>query len=141
MQELFLETNIRSALIHHFFNNSRRKVSDATLQKALEHCTPYVRSSRVWFAALMDYGSHLKRTTGNASKKSATYVKQSTFKGSRRQLRGSILRYLSHTQRCTVADIAKKNPDRTPEEVRGVLEDLIGEGLVAKTNNLISLRD
>ena len=49
-------------------------------------------SSREWYNALMDYGAMLKATVGNPNINSASYTKQSTFKGSRRELRGKIVR-------------------------------------------------
>jgi A/G-specific adenine glycosylase len=42
----------------------------------------------------MDYGVHLKRTVGNANRRSPGYVRQSRFGGSVRQVRGAILKVL-----------------------------------------------
>lgn len=88
-----IETNIRTVYLHHFFAD-RADVPDAAL-------LPYIaatldrRNPRVWYAALMDYGTHLKQTVGNVSRKSRHYTRQSSFKGSMRQLRGAILRALT----------------------------------------------
>ena len=49
-------------------------------------------SPRIWYEALMDYGSMLPKITRyNANIKSKHYTKQSKFEGSRRQIRGKIL--------------------------------------------------
>lgn len=92
--EIMLETNIRTALIHVFFPRGRR-VGDTRLISILESCLAHVNSPRVWYWALMDYGSHIKETHGNASRRSRTYVKQKPFDGSLRQVRGAILRELA----------------------------------------------
>jgi A/G-specific adenine glycosylase len=47
---------------------------------------------RKWYNALMDYGAMLKATHENPNRKSARYRKQTSFKGSDRQIRGMILK-------------------------------------------------
>lgn len=96
----FIETNIRSVYIHHFFPKEK-KVSDALLMPLIEKSLPAGRAGE-WYAALMDYGTHLKVSVGNASKRSAHYTKQSKFKGSVRQVRGYILRELIAKKRLSV---------------------------------------
>jgi A/G-specific adenine glycosylase len=91
--EVFVETNIRTVYLHHFFKD-KTQVTDAELM-------PYIESTldrenpRAWYYALMDYGSHLKKTIGNQNKNSLHYTKQSTFKGSDRQIRGAVIRMLT----------------------------------------------
>jgi A/G-specific adenine glycosylase len=86
----FVETNIRSAFIHHFFHEGT-SVSDAELlplvEAALDHDNP-----RDWYYALMDYGSWLKKTGPNPSRRSAHAATQAPFVGSHRQLRAALLR-------------------------------------------------
>lgn len=91
---LVIETNVRSVVLYHFFPN-QDKVSDAHLRPILEACLPLVEP-RLWYAALMDYGSHLKSVIPNPSRKSKHHVVQSRFIGSVRQVRGEIVRVLSH---------------------------------------------
>jgi A/G-specific adenine glycosylase len=88
-RHIFLETNIKTVLIHHFFKK-QKQISDQALLALLEQVTPH-RRCREWYSALMDYGSMLKRTIGNVSRKSASYTKQSSFKGSNREIRGGII--------------------------------------------------
>ena len=120
----FIETNIRTVFIHHFFKDAE-VVSDKEL-------TPLVAAalerehSREWYWALMDYGSHLKVTVGNVSRMSKHYARQSKFHGSKRQLRGYILRVLiekPHTRN----ELAQTNPD---DRLEAVVADLLQEGLV-----------
>jgi A/G-specific adenine glycosylase len=87
-----IETNIRSAILHHFFS-AQEEVNDREVMKYVERTLP-LENAREWYAALMDYGSHLKKTYGNPNSRSKHYVKQSVFKGSDRQIRGVLLRHL-----------------------------------------------
>jgi A/G-specific adenine glycosylase len=50
------------------------------------------KNPREWYWALMDYGAHLKKNRGNASRRSKHHVRQKPFKGSDREVRGAILR-------------------------------------------------
>ena len=89
----FLETNIRTALIHEFYPKSK-KISDKKLLKLL----PLLRgktSSRSFYSALMDYGAMLKGKGVKLNAKSKHYTKQKPFKGSDREVRGAILRVLA----------------------------------------------
>jgi A/G-specific adenine glycosylase len=90
---VFIETNIRAVLIHFFFQN-RTGIKDdellPILEKTLDRSSP-----KIWYWALMDYGSELKKLTKNPNRKSAHYTKQSPFIGSFRQLRGAVIKVLS----------------------------------------------
>lgn len=92
-KEIFIETNIRAALLHHFFPKTK-KVDDKKLVPILKDCLIHVKSAREWYSALMDYGSHLKKTNPNPSRRSKHHTRQSPFEGSLRQYRGIILRQL-----------------------------------------------
>jgi len=88
-----IETNIRTVYLHHFFRNERN-VSDNEIVRYIV-LTMDSENPREWFAALMDYGSHIKSEFGNQNVRSSAYTKQSKFKGSDREIRGLILRVLS----------------------------------------------
>lgn len=176
----FIETNIRTIFIHHFFpaqtsvadsairelvsvtlpqtgkssdrfavgefeftskgNNSlsdgRKLYAEpkrAFLEKSSEHGVklyekPTMRAAhyRVWYWALMDYGVYLKQTVGNVSRASKSYAKQSKFEGSLRQIRGHVLRQLSHGPH-TFEELSGKITDVRLTEVLKSLEseDLI----------------
>lgn len=122
-REIFVETNIRSVIIHHFFKDHERVSDREVLQKlaeinkaAYEHLPP-----RQWYWALMDYGSHLKRTEGNAAVRSAAYSKQGAFEGSRRQLRGRILQALHGSAR-GYHQLAEEIDDRRFADVVAMLQ-------------------
>ncbi|MDR1057954.1 MAG: A/G-specific adenine glycosylase [Treponema sp.] len=104
---VFIETNIRSVMLHFFFG-SRKEVPDReilpVLDKTLDRADP-----RTWYYALMDYGAALKKLAPNPGRRSAHYKKQGKFEGSFRQLRGSLLRTL-----------LARGP-ATAEEIRGLM--------------------
>jgi A/G-specific adenine glycosylase len=123
-----IETNVRAALIHHFFPRKKR-VHDKELQtlvfSTLDHTRP-----REWYSALMDYGAYLKRVEGNAARRSAHHVRQSKFEGSDRQVRGAILRALAPRPR-TLTGLVKETK-HTTARISAQLKRLITEGMVVK---------
>jgi A/G-specific adenine glycosylase len=126
---LFIETNIRTVLIHHLFADAdvvHDKRLLEQLHEVLDHEHP-----REFYWALMDYGTHLKQSHGNAARRSQHYKKQSMFKGSKRAIRGAVIRYLSAQPGELEALVeAVDNDARLPE----VLTDLLREGLIECNN-------
>lgn len=131
---VFIETNIRTVFIHHFFAGEAQ-VPDKAVADLVAQTLP--DNPRDWYWALMDYGSHLKRTVGNVSKRSKHYAKQSAFDGSRRQIRGQVLRSLAASPH-TETGLARIISD---ERLGEVLGDLQREGLVSKDGPQYSLAD
>lgn len=135
-----IETNIRTVYIHHFFPD-HESVSDAQLLPLIA-ITVDTDNPRRWYAALMDYGAHLKTTVGNLTQKSKTYAKQSKFAGSNRQLRGAILKELTKKSPQSLLSLTKaliKTHHADKEKVREVFEQLETEQLVAVTKSTASL--
>jgi A/G-specific adenine glycosylase len=132
--EVFIETNIRTVYIHHFF--PMKKVGDDELRPLIEK-TLDTEHPREWYYALMDYGAHLKKSVGNASRGSAHYKKQSPFKGSRRQLRGAILRELM--ERGYPAPMLAERTGSALGETKKVLDILTEEGLLEEKRGLYRL--
>jgi A/G-specific adenine glycosylase len=124
---IFLETNIRTVIIHHFFKNSE-SVEDARLLEIAGNILDK-KYPRKWYSALMDYGTMLKKTIGNLSRQSNTYKKQSTFKGSRREIRGKILKQLLITPQLTPGKLASYL-SQTQEILLPVLEQLTRENII-----------
>ncbi len=98
--DVFIETNIRTAFLHHFnvphLTHGRKKSGTVRDEEILEIAKRAAQGqeARRWHWALMDYGAHLKRSGVKLNQKSAHYTKQSKFEGSIRQIRGAILRAL-----------------------------------------------
>lgn len=131
-----IETNVRTVYLHHFFTDAT-DVHDSELLRLIE-VTLDADNPREWYYALMDYGSHLKRTVGNNISKSKHYTKQSAFKGSDRQIRGAIIRQLTngpYTYKKLLAAL------RVFEDVRiaAQLERLMAEKLITKKGHTFSL--
>jgi A/G-specific adenine glycosylase len=131
MPSVFIETNIRRAFIHHFFQYSA-KVRDVEILPLVEE-TLDRHNPRTWYYALMDYGSMLKKEIENPNRRSAHYQKQPPFERSDRKIRGEILRillcgrYVSDKEVC--ATIGADG-----ERIRRILLQLEKEGLVRERN-------
>jgi A/G-specific adenine glycosylase len=100
---VFIETNIRSTVIHFFFSG-RDDVRDAEIFPILEEAL-YKKDPRIWYYALMDYGASLKKLTKNPNRRSAHYTKQSPFIGSFRQARGKVIKTLASLGSGSVQEI------------------------------------
>lgn len=124
---VFIETNIRTVFIHHFFRD-QTGVPDKAVQDLVADSLPDPgeRTYRDWYWALMDYGTHLKQTVGNKSRASKSYVLQSPFQGSRRQVRGAVIRQLGLGS-AGLDELASKIDD---SRLSDVLQDLAREGMV-----------
>ena len=101
--QVYLETNVRTVFIHHFFED-RDRVADKEI-------VPLVREScdkddpRGWYYALLDYGSYLKSIMPNPSRRSAHHARQSTFVGSARQKRAFLLREVLAAPRISTEEL------------------------------------
>lgn len=126
---VFIETNIRTVYLHHFFAKSSN-VSDKDLlpfiQKTLD-----MKNPREWYWALMDYGSYLKSSAKNPSRKSKHYSKQSKFEGSTRQTRGKILTNIIEHGSITY-------PNGTLQQK--AIEGLIKDGLIEKEKGVLIIK-
>lgn len=123
--EVFIETNIRTVLLHELFPKSR-KVTDKTLLPILELLVEQVKNPRDWYSGLMDYGSFLKQEFPNPSRKSKHHVKQSKFEGSLRQVRGAILK--AHAEGKSLGGVKL----RFPQLFSKALAALHKEGMVVE---------
>ncbi len=91
---VFIETNIRTVFTHFYFKD-KSGVADTEILPLIERDFKKSKMEpRDFYAALMDYGSYLKRSGIKINKQSKHYTKQKKFEGSERQLRGALLREL-----------------------------------------------
>lgn len=156
---VFIETNIRTVFIHHFFQDQKdipdqeilglvsetlpkgeeqqpvREADLNSLQKAAMRNPVGVSHYREWYWALMDYGSYLKHAVGNLSRQSKSYAKQSAFEGSLRQVRGRVLRALSHGS-LPRAELQRQINDSRVQEV---IDTLLKEGMIQQQEEKVSL--
>lgn len=117
--EVLIETNVRTVILYHCFGNETQ-VSEARIRAVAEELARG-QDPATWHAALMDYGTHLKKTVGNLSRRSRVYTKQKPFKGSVREVRGAILR--ARLNGTSLAQVRKAYPDRYQEARAGLKAD------------------
>lgn len=126
---VFIETNIRRVFIHEFIPG-REAVADAALLPLVAAALDR-RSPREWYYALMDYGAALPLRVPNPNRRSRTYIRQSRFAGSDRQLRGAILRALVGGAALTASGVMRVVGGDSERLLR-LLGDLEREGFVRR---------
>ena len=138
-QVVFIETNIRTVFTHFYFPN-KSGVSDADLLLLIEQDFKKSKMEpRDFYAALMDYGSYLKRSGIKINKQSKHYTKQKKFEGSERQLRGAILRELLKKPQTVHA--LTKSLSKEKEKVAQLLARLVVERLIQKEGSRYVVAD
>lgn len=132
---VLVETNVRQVFIHHFFSK-KEGVTDLEILRYVERTLPAERA-KDWYAALMDYGTALKKSNGNNTARAKAYVKQSAFKGSDREVRGAILRSLT-TSAKTMKQLERET-GFSALRLQTQETALLREGLVVKEGRRIQL--
>jgi len=133
---VFIETNIRSVFIHHFFKPGVT-VGDRQILPLVGK-TLDTRHPREWYYALMDYGVYLKRIMPNPSRKSEHYSRQSRFEGSDRQIRGRLLRALLRTSPLSLRQLSAGAGGDTGRYIK-IVDRLCADGLITKRGGLCSI--
>ncbi|HUW70646.1 MAG TPA: A/G-specific adenine glycosylase [bacterium] len=134
----FLETNIRAALIFHFFPKADR-VSDRALE-AIAASLLVGNDPRTWYYALMDYGAWLKKHEPNPTRKAAAYARQTRFEGSVRQARGALLRTIANNGQANLEQVSAEagiEYGLATEAAAGLLRD----GLIKQDGQTFSFVD
>ncbi len=143
---LYIETNVRAVIIHHFFAD-RNEVSDKHIRMIAQQVCP-ITDIRGWYYAMLDYGAHLKKVAVNPSRKAKVYTKQSAFEGSRRQKRAWLVREVLACQEISGFDLLDRlnrfenESNREPVDVvefERIMQDLVKEGFFSKNNDRFSL--
>ncbi len=144
--EPFIETNIRSVYIHFFFKN-KAGVSDKEIYEIVA-ATIDQKNPREWFYAIMDYGVMVKQAarrarTHDPARRSKHYKKQSTFKGSNRELRAALLKSLLENQMTADALIRKHRNDDIDRDAETILKNLKAlerEGFIRSEKDFYSIQ-
>jgi len=134
---VFIETNIRRVFIQHFFTG-KTNIKDIEIFPLIEKTLP-LNNAREWYSALMDYGTHIKQTVKNPNQRSKHYVKQSKFKGSDREIRGAILRYLTNEKTASLHKLQAHLSEFDTLRLQTQLENLHNEEMIACKNKQYSL--
>ena len=150
--EILIETNIRTAAIHHFFRNANDtiygiKITDAEIEEVLQNAQPKEKAkggarehAREWNYALMDYGAFLKRSGVQLNAKSKHYAKQSRFSGSLREARGALLKELARGSSPSPRLLGLLGDDRR-DQLKTALAALVREGFVTETRGRYTLAE
>jgi A/G-specific adenine glycosylase len=127
-----IDTNIRRVLVHSF--ELPPSVTRQQLQQLAEKLLPR-RRARDWHNALMDYASLAlpHRLPGVPAR-----GRQPRFEGSRRQVRGEIIRQLTKHRSVAVTTIAHRL-DRSVAEVEAAAAALVAEGMVVRRGRFLHL--
>jgi len=132
----YLETNVRTVFIHHFFKDCDKVKDSEIIPLLMATCDPV--DPRGWYYALLDYGSHLKSVIPNPSRRSSHYSKQSAFEGSVRQKRALLLREVLSGHGSTEElldtlnqfELQAKRAVVSIQDVEKILLALAGEGFI-----------
>ena len=132
---VFVETNIRTVFLHHFFEKPEKIADRAIL--VLVKATLDIRNPREWYYALFDYGAMLK-----SQRKVIPRVRgrrQSHFRESNREIRGQIVQLLLTRDSITTRELVKFL-NQNSERVRQILVQLQNEGLIETADDLIHIQ-
>jgi A/G-specific adenine glycosylase len=136
---VFIETNIRAAVLHFFFKEEDQ-VKDKELLPILQTCLDQ-NDPRTWYWALMDYGAALKRLTPNPNRRSAHYTRQSPFAGSFRQLRGAVIRALVQWGPADKEELQRRSGIERDEDLYLAVDALEKEQMVAESKGIYRIRE
>lgn len=128
----FVETNIRTVYINHFFKN-KEGVADGDILSLVEQ-TLDVGNPREWMYALMDYGSYLKSQGKAHNGRAKSFIRQSKFKGSVREVRGAIMRFFTEIETFTSKDQKEFEKRFDVDRVAQALDGLVKDTLLQKIN-------
>ena len=134
---VFIETNIRTVFIHHFFPDAY-DVTDSDIAPLLTHALKGV-SPREFYWGLMDYGSWLKAHGVRNVSRSHHYKKQSKLEGSMRQMRGLIIATL--TEQAGVSRNELVHTFANDSRLDLALQGLCADGLVRQCSGVYRLAD
>lgn len=137
---VFIETNIRTVYTHSFFPG-QTDISDAQIIPLIAQ-TIDKNNARQWYYALMDYGVHLKQNLPRINSASKHYTKQSKFEGSKRQIRGAIIKNLTQLKQIAYDDLIELIAFELPEnqhDAHKIIQTLIDENTIKINNEIISL--
>ena len=131
---LYVETNVRTVYIHHFFADNFA-VDDTQILELLAQ-TIDRENPRAFYQSLMDYGSWLKSQGVRNNAQSRHYKKQSPLQGSIREVRGQIVKVLSEQ---SLTEPILRRRVTADERFEHALRTLVDDGLVTKNGNRLYL--
>lgn len=131
---VFVETNVRTVYIHHFFSDDFAVDDKQIIElvaEMIDHDNP-----RQFYQNIMDYGTWLKASGVRNIDRSKHYKKQAPLKGSIREVRGRIIASL--TERA-FTELELRELLSADERFEPALAGLIVDGLVVSTDSQLRL--
>lgn len=132
---IYIETNVRTVYLHHFFEGNSQ-VSDPMIREKIEATLDHDQP-RLFYWALMDYGSWLKRSGVKNIDRSKHYRKQTPLAGSIRQVRGNIIRMLTLGE-CSLSEL-RRTVDSDDGRFEDAYEQLLFERLIQQQGEQVRL--
>ncbi|MCG3221721.1 MAG: Fe-S cluster assembly protein HesB [Candidatus Heimdallarchaeota archaeon] len=120
-----VDTNIRRILISEGF--ASEETSEKDLLKIAEQLLP-TDKSRDWHNALMDYGSIVLTASKTGIKPTS---QQGKFKGSEREKRGKILKFLLDNESATIEKL-NNITNSSKNQLEPILDKMVKDGLIKK---------
>lgn len=131
---IFIETNVRTVYIHHYFQDAEN-IDDRQIREKLTD-TIDQEHPREFYWALMDYGSWLKANGARTNAASKHYKKQTPLEGSVRQVRGQIIRLLTNGD---TDELTLRSELKADERFEPALAGLKKDGLITVSADRIHL--
>ena len=141
MPVIFIETNIRTVFLYEFFKD-QKNIHDKQLLPLIGQAVDK-HNARDWYYALMDYGVFLKKELKASNVASKHYVVQSKFVGSKRQLRGAVVRVLSKVASLSYDELSELVALELPENkhcLHDVLSDLQKDGFLKYHQEIVTIK-
>ena len=137
---VFIETNIRTIYTDTFFKG-QSEISDKQLLPLIAQTIDH-NNAREWYYALMDYGVYLKQNLPRINAASKHYTRQSKFIGSKRQVRGAIIKILTqlkHVEHEMLIELVDFELPENKHNIDLIIQNLLDEKTVYKNDNIVSL--
>lgn len=137
---VFIETNIRTIYTDTFFKG-QSEISDKQLLPLIAQTIDH-NNAREWYYALMDYGVYLKQNLPRINAASKHYTRQSKFIGSKRQVRGAIIKILTqlkHVEHEMLIELVDFELPENKHNIDLIIQNLLDEKTVYKNGNIVSL--
>ncbi len=137
---VFIETNIRTVYTHTFFAG-QSGIHDKQLLPLITQTIDH-NNAREWYYALMDYGVHLKQNLPRINTASKHYTRQSKFIGSKRQVRGAIIKILTQCKQVdyeTLLDFLQFELPENKHNHDAIIQTMIDEKTIHQIGKVVLL--
>jgi A/G-specific adenine glycosylase len=138
--DVIIETNVRTVYRKVFFPE-RSDIPDSEIALLVQE-TMDTGNPREWFYGVVDYGVFLKQNGYRINHVFRGYRPQSRFQGSRREVRGAVIRMLLEQKmmsRRKVYKVIESEFGRSKDDALSICSQLLKEGLIQRRNQYFLL--